>query len=53
VGIGNLALPRLKAAMDKAGFKGYWVLEYEGEPNDPVPAIQQCVAQIKKEFGHE
>jgi sugar phosphate isomerase/epimerase len=53
VGTGNLALPRLKAAMDKAGFKGYWVLEYEGEPNDPVPAIQQCVAQIKKEFGHE
>lgn len=53
VGTGNLALRRLSAALKKIGFKGYWVLEYEGDVDNPVPALKQCVEQVQKEFGHE
>jgi sugar phosphate isomerase/epimerase len=43
VGTGNLDLPALQAALRKAGFRGLAVLEYEGDVNDPVPALKECV----------
>ena len=48
VGTGNLDLPALLSAMDKIGFNGITVLEYEGNPENPVPALKECVAQMKK-----
>ena len=48
VGTGILDLEKLLAALDKIGYDGISVLEYEGDPADPEPALTQCVAQMKK-----
>lgn len=53
VGTGNLMLCRLSEVLNKINFQGYTVLEYEGDVNNPVPAIKQCVEQVRKEFSHE
>jgi len=50
VGSGNLDLKKLSAALNKANFNGYAVLEYEGDVNDPVPALKRCVEAVRKEF---
>lgn len=47
VGTGNLDLPAIYAALDKVGFNGYGVLEYEGDVEDPVPALTDCVAMAR------
>lgn len=49
VGTGNLDLPKMIAAMKKIGFKGNVILEYEGDVNNPVPALTDCVAAVRKE----
>jgi sugar phosphate isomerase/epimerase len=46
VGTGNLNLPRLFAALEAANFSGAMTLEYEGDEQNPVPAITQCVAAL-------
>lgn len=43
VGTGNLDLPALQTALREAGFQGLAILEYEGDVNDPVPALKECV----------
>lgn len=53
VGTGNLALRRLSDVLNKIDFQGYLVLEYEGDVNNPVPALKQCAEQVRKEFSHE
>jgi sugar phosphate isomerase/epimerase len=50
VGTGNLDLPALAAALGEVGFAGYTVLEYEGDVNDPVPALKECVTAIRQVF---
>jgi inosose dehydratase len=47
-GTGNLDLKKLFAAMKKAKFKGYTVIEYEGDVENPTPAIKKCVQRIRK-----
>lgn len=47
-GTGNLDLKALFAAMDKAKFKGYIVIEYEGDVENPTPAIKKCVQRVRK-----
>jgi sugar phosphate isomerase/epimerase len=49
-GTGNLDLGRLWAALEKVDFRGYVVLEYEGDVDDPVPAVKQCVKSIREGF---
>lgn len=51
VGTGNLDLAGLKSALEKVGFGGYMVLEYEGDPADPMPAVRSCVEQCKQAWG--
>lgn len=51
VGTGNLKLPELKAALVETGFSGQMVIEYEGDPADPLPALGSCVAAIKGSFA--
>ena len=48
VGTGILDLPGLLKAMDEVGFNGYAVLEYEGDVENPVPALKQCVEAVRK-----
>ena len=51
VGTGNLGLPRFCEVVTAAGFDGACVLEYEGDVNDPVPALTQCVDAVRKADG--
>ena len=48
VGTGNLDLPGLFNTLQKVGFSGYISLEYEGNVDNPIPSVQQCVAELKK-----
>lgn len=47
VGEGNLDLPGFVAALEEGGFDGYAVLEYEADPEDPVPALRRCVERMR------
>ena len=48
IGTGNLDLPAFFEELQKGGFSGYAVIEYEGDINNPVPALRECVAELKK-----
>jgi sugar phosphate isomerase/epimerase len=47
VGTGALDLAGLVAAAKKINFSGYAVLEYEGDVENPVPAVKKCVAAVR------
>jgi inosose dehydratase len=50
VGTGNLDLRAMKMALAEIGFNGQYIVEYEGEPEDPMPALMGCVQAIKKDL---
>lgn len=47
VGKGNLDLPALVKALDQTGFTGPAIIEYEAEPENPVPALTNCVKEMR------
>lgn len=47
VGQGNLDLPGFIQALDQGGFDGMAVIEYEADPQDPVPALKNCVQAMR------
>jgi sugar phosphate isomerase/epimerase len=47
VGTGNLDLPKLAAVLRSTQTVGSCVLEYEGDVENPVPAMKKCVAALK------
>ncbi len=47
VGTGNLDLPQLLKSLEAVNFSGYAVLEYEGDAENPVPALKDCVAAVQ------
>ena len=47
VGTGNLDLPAFMQKLEAKQFAGYIVLEYEADVDDPVPALKQCVEQVR------
>ncbi len=47
VGTGNLDLPALMNALEAAKFDGYAIIEYEGDADNPVPALAKCVAALR------
>ena len=47
VGTGNLDMPGLAAALDDIGFDGPLILEYEGEVDNPMPALKSCVEAMR------
>lgn len=49
VGTGNLDLPGLFKVMKEANFSGSPILEYEGDVENPVPALRECVEAVRKE----
>jgi len=51
IGTGNLDLEGLIGALRKTGFSGPLVLEYEGDIEDPVPALATCVERLKPLLG--
>lgn len=50
-GTGNLDLAKLRAALDKVGFKGDLIIEYEGDVDNPVPAVGACVKAVREHFA--
>ena len=51
VGTGNLKLKELAGFLKSIDFDGYVTLEYEGDANNPVPALKQCVECIHAAFA--
>jgi sugar phosphate isomerase/epimerase len=47
VGTGGLDLPAFVRAVEEAGFSGSCTLEYEAEPENPLPALLKCAAAIR------
>jgi sugar phosphate isomerase/epimerase len=47
VGEGNLDLPAFAEALRQDGFDGVAVLEYEGDFQDPEPALRRCVDSMR------
>ena len=48
LGEGNLDLAALRDALKEIDFSGYAVLEYEADADNPVPALTQCVAAVRR-----
>ena len=48
LGEGNLNLKGLLEVLDKNSFSGEAVIEYEGDVENPVPAIKKCVEAVSK-----
>jgi inosose dehydratase len=48
LGEGNLNLKQLLETLDKNSFSGEAIIEYEGDVNNPVPALKKCVEEVKK-----
>jgi sugar phosphate isomerase/epimerase len=46
-GEGNLDLGAFCRALAAAGFSGPALVEYEGDPDDPVPAVTRCVQAVR------
>ena len=47
VGTGNLDLPAFVGALEEGGFQGMTVIEYEADPDNPVPALTECVQRMR------
>jgi len=51
VGEGNLDLKAFVKALEAGGFNGMAVIEYEADPENPVPALKACVDAMRKMVG--
>jgi sugar phosphate isomerase/epimerase len=52
IGRGGLDLPRFMRRLQDVGFDGYLSIEYEGDPDDPLPQVIECVRVIRKVIGN-
>jgi sugar phosphate isomerase/epimerase len=48
VGEGNLDLPAFVEALEEGGFDGMAIIEYEADPENPVPALKTCVQTMRR-----
>jgi sugar phosphate isomerase/epimerase len=53
VGEGNLNLARFTPALQQTGFSGEAILEYDGCPTNPVPALRRCRERIEAAMALE
>lgn len=51
VGTGNLDLTAMAKLLREIDYQGYLTVEYEGDENHPVPALQRCVADVRQALG--
>lgn len=51
VGTGNLDLTALDGALRETGFSGEAILEYEGDVENPVPALAECVQTVREKMS--
>lgn len=50
VGTGGLNMDKLAEFLVANGFDGFLTLEYEGDVDNPVPALKKCVQAIRNSF---
>lgn len=48
VGTGSLDLPAFVNALEEINFDGMAVIEYEANPENPVPALKECVNKMRE-----
>ena len=48
IGTGGLDMPGLMVKLKAIGFNGYLSIEYEGDVDNPIPAVKECV-QVAEE----
>lgn len=48
IGTGNLNLPKYLQTLKNINYTGPLVIEYEGDENNPSPALKECVSVLKK-----
>jgi len=46
-GTGDFDIPAILAALDAQNYDGVLVIEYESEPENPLPGIQKCVEYLR------
>lgn len=51
LGDGNLDIDGLMAFLVQIVYAGYLTIEYEGDADNPVPALKKCVERIRR--AHE
>ncbi len=51
VGEGNLKLKELMTTLKEQNFNGPMILEYEGDVDNPIPALKKCVQAICEAAG--
>ncbi len=51
VGTGNLDLAKFNETLKAIDFNGLAILEYEGDVDNPVPALQECVEAIRADMA--
>ena len=47
IGTGILDLPKFMGVLKSANFSGPLVIEYEGDVQNPVPALSECVKKLQ------
>ncbi len=50
VGTGNLDLPAMHTLLKKIDFNGLAIIEYEADPENPVPALTNCAKAIREKM---
>lgn len=48
VGTGNLDLPAFVKKLEEVEFDGFAVIEYEGDVDNPTPALKKCVESMRQ-----
>jgi sugar phosphate isomerase/epimerase len=48
IGTGSLDLPKFTGLLKSIGFAGPLVIEYEGDVDNPVPALSACVKRLRE-----
>jgi inosose dehydratase len=51
VGTGLVDLSKLKAMLEKIGFDGLTIIEYEGDAKNPVPSLCKCIETVRAGLG--
>ena len=47
IGTGGLDLPTFMRRLEDIGFDGYLSIEYEGDPDHPLPQVKECVRVVQ------
>jgi sugar phosphate isomerase/epimerase len=51
LGTGGLDLPAFMKRLEDIGFNGYLSIEYEGDADNPLPKVKECVKVVEDVIG--